>query len=168
MPGRVHGWGPAGLMLPSGLRRRAVAWMLVRAARHPKPAFTWHRIAFTSLRRNIGCLQHDARTLDTRYAHQSDGTPGSTRWRFRRSETMCGQGRGRTADLPRFSGIRITAGQSTCAEPACHLRDTSVLDHDGLREPCRAAVRGEIRQCRGNLSVAPVNGMKVAVGRSGR
>src|ERR1700727_979038 len=34
----------------------------------------------------------------------------------------------------RFSGMRITAGEGTRRVPACHLRDTSVLNHDGLGE----------------------------------
>ncbi len=56
--------------------------------------------------------------------------------------------RGRV-ELPtfRFSGMGIMAGQSVCQEPACHLRDTSVLDHDGPGEPCGVAVRGEIGEC---------------------
>ncbi len=48
-----------------------------------------------------GCLTL-VRKLDQRCALRANGAPGSTRGRFRRSEAMCGQGRGRTADLPLF------------------------------------------------------------------
>ena len=42
------------------------------------------------------------RKLDKRCAHRADGAPGSVRRRFRRSETLCGQGQDRTVDLPLF------------------------------------------------------------------
>jgi hypothetical protein len=42
--------------------------------------------------------------LDERCALRAVGAPGFQLARFRRSETMCGQGRGRTADLPLFRG----------------------------------------------------------------
>ena len=53
-------------------------------------------------------------------AHGPNGAPGLNRSRFRRSEAMCGQGRGRTADLPLFrrSVPARTTGSSTVVSPA--------------------------------------------------
>ena len=52
MPGLVRrggGWGLGGLVLAIGLPDVPGAWMLVRAARHPKPALTWRRMPSISL-----------------------------------------------------------------------------------------------------------------------
>jgi len=51
--------------------------------------------------------------LDKRCAHRADGAPGSVRRRFRRSETLCGQGQDRTVDLPLFRSTAPSAVQ-TC------------------------------------------------------
>jgi hypothetical protein len=51
---------------------------------------------------SLGDTREPARKLARRCAHRADGAPGSIRRRFRRSERICGQGRGRTADLPLF------------------------------------------------------------------
>ena len=47
-------------------------------------------------------LTDDTRKLDKRCALRAAGAPGFRWARFRLSEVMCGQGRGRTADLPLF------------------------------------------------------------------
>ena len=65
--------------------------------------------AETSPRRNIGCRPHGARKLDKRCAHRADGAPGSARSSFRRSEMLCGQGQGRTADRPLFRSTAPSA-----------------------------------------------------------
>jgi hypothetical protein len=44
------------------------------------------------------------RRVNKRCAHRVDGSPGSERQRFRRSEKLCGQGQDRTVDLPLFRG----------------------------------------------------------------
>ena len=54
-------------------------------------------------------LEHMMRKLDKRCAHRADGAPGSTRRRFRRSETLCGQGQDRTVDLPLFRSTALSA-----------------------------------------------------------
>ena len=56
-----------------------------------------------------------ARKLDKRCAHRADGEPGSARSRFRWSEMLRGQGRGRTADLPLFRELRLPRSGYQCA-----------------------------------------------------
>jgi hypothetical protein len=73
-----------------------------------------------------------------------------------------GQGRGRTADLP-FSGMVICAGQRLEVGGSRILRASSVLDHDGLGQPCGVAVLGQVGEGGGYLSVPAVNGVQVAV-----
>ena len=43
----------------------------------------------------------------------NERAPGSARWRFRRSETKCGQGQDRTVDLPLMRSTALSAVQ-TC------------------------------------------------------
>jgi hypothetical protein len=60
------------------------------------------------------CMQASVRrSLGKRCAHRADGAPGLIRWRFRRSEKVCGQGRGRTADLPLFRSTALSAVQTS-------------------------------------------------------
>lgn len=50
---------------------------------------------------------------------------GSARWRFRRSDTRCGQGRGRTADLPLFRDEENRGSMDMRAgvvRPTCSIR----------------------------------------------
>jgi hypothetical protein len=66
-----------------------------------------------SPRRGIGCRPHGTRKLCKRYALRAVGAPRFHLVRFRWSEVICGQGRGRTADLPLFSSTALSAVQ-TC------------------------------------------------------
>lgn len=78
------------------------------------------------------------------------------------AEVKCGQD-GVEPPIFRFSGMRITAGQTVRARAACRLRAASVLDHDGLGEPCGVAVGGQVGQGRCYLGIAAVDGVEVAV-----
>ena len=49
------------------------------------------------------------RRLNKRCAHRPGSAPDSNRSDFRRSERLCGQGRGRTADLPLFRRMRTVS-----------------------------------------------------------
>jgi hypothetical protein len=80
---------------------------------------------------------------------------------------MCGQGRGRTADLPLFRDEENRRSGNVLAL-SCSLRAASVLDDDVLRQPCGVAVSRQVGQRRCYLSVAAVDCMQVAIGRSGR
>jgi hypothetical protein len=56
---------------------------------------------------------HGTRKLDERYALRAGGAPGFLLVRFRWSATICGQGQGRTADLPLFRSTALSA-MRTC------------------------------------------------------
>jgi len=80
----------------------------------------------------------------------------------RGSELVVSQGQGRTAGLP-LSGMRKAAVQSMCEVAACSLRAASVLDHDGLWETCGVAMRRQLGQRRGYLSVTAIDGVQIAL-----
>src|ERR1700761_8259294 len=79
------------------VRRHPASPCLRRPARPKAP-----RPRRTSPRHGIGRRPHSARKLDKRCALRAVGAPRFHLVRFRWSEVVCGQGRGRTADLPLF------------------------------------------------------------------
>jgi len=68
----------------------------------------------------------------------------------------------------RLQGTGTFAGQRPCNRLACCLRAASVLDRDGLWQPCSVAMLSEFRQRGRDLGIAPVNSVKVAVRRDQR
>jgi hypothetical protein len=68
----------------------------------------------------------------------------------------------------RLQGTGTFAGQRPCDRSACSLRAASVLDRDGLGQPCGVAMLSQFGQRGRDLSVAAIHRVKVAVRRDRR
>jgi hypothetical protein len=101
------------------------------------------------------------------YRHKSAGSAFALVRASPTSSKLVVRGR---VELPtfRFSGMRTTAGQNVRQVVACLMRALSVLDHDGLGQPCGVAVRGQVGQRRGDLGIAAIYCVEVAVSGGGR
>jgi hypothetical protein len=104
---------------------------------------------------------HDARKLDKRCANRADGVPRPAKRCFLKSETKCGQGRGRSADL-RFSR---QPRQALCGPAKSDVSDERNHARQKVQNPRYQGPRRLVHQAgpRPTCLLPPLGGIKDGV-----